>query len=154
MSPFTGCISRMKDSAIPFFFSPARGLSSVVVLRLYTHSTSRNPVPVAAPQRARVVYARLPCQSLHSDDRHLADYRVVFHSSKQRSTFVVADPSKFDASESPDRTIAVSYRSGSVVNDGKLIPPCYCRCERLHAYRGWFVIAVHLGAGSTFPTML
>ena len=42
-------ISQERTLNDPFFFL-AHGLSSDVVLRLSAHSTSRNPVPVAAPQ--------------------------------------------------------------------------------------------------------
>jgi hypothetical protein len=69
----------------------ARGLSSDVVLRLCPHSTSRNPVPVAAPQQARVVYAGLLSQSLHPYNRRFADCRIIFHSSKPRSASAVPD---------------------------------------------------------------
>jgi len=86
--PITRYVSRMKDSAIHFL---ARGLSSDVVLRLCAHSTSRNPAPVAAPQQARVVYAGLLSQSLHPYNRRFSDRRIIFHSGKPSSAFVVPE---------------------------------------------------------------
>ena len=62
------------------------------VLRLFSHSTSRNPVPVATPQQARVVYAGLPFQSLHPDDRRYASCHIIFHSSKPLSASFIPDP--------------------------------------------------------------
>ena len=72
-----------------YFFFSACGLSSDVVLRLYAHSTSRNPVPVAATQQTRVVYAGLLYQSLYPDDRRFSDCRIIFLSSKSCSASVV-----------------------------------------------------------------
>jgi hypothetical protein len=103
---------RLNDT---FFFS-TRGLSSAVVLRLRAHSTSRNPVPVAAPQRTRVVYAGFLYQSLHPDNRRFADCRIVFRSSKHHSASVVPDfPSSMHLRALIELYIAVSYGSVRVL---------------------------------------
>ena len=79
-----------KNPVILFFFL-TRGLSSDIVLRLCAHSTSRNTVPVAAPQQERMVYARFLSQSLHPYDRRFADCSIIFYSGKHRSAFTVPD---------------------------------------------------------------
>ena len=86
----TRFVSRKKASTIFFFFSGSR-ISSVVVLRPCAHSTSRNTISVAAPQRTGVVYAGLLFQSLHPYNRQNADCRIISHSTKHRGASVVPD---------------------------------------------------------------
>jgi hypothetical protein len=112
----------LKNERLSDTFFLARGLSSDVVLRLYSHATSRNRVPVAASQQARVVYAGLVSQSLYPYNRRFADRRIIFHSSKSRGAFVVPDlPSLTHLRALPDYSCKLPECARP--DDGILIPP-------------------------------
>jgi hypothetical protein len=80
----------MNETLSDTFFL-ARGPSSGVLLWLCAHSTSRNSVPVAAPQQARLVHVGLLTQSLHPSNWRFSLCPNIFHSTKLRSAFIVPD---------------------------------------------------------------